>query len=105
MDCRADRSDRPTGSLPPANTGRAERTRRHGGQGERARRARRHLAWDNSITGMEAERASEPNGYVEINKSVARGVVNPSFASDVSYFEMCQRRTKPHASRAGFCRL
>jgi hypothetical protein len=45
---------------------------------------------------MEAERASEPNGYVEINKSVARSVVNPSFASDVSYFELL-----PAAREAG----
>jgi hypothetical protein len=37
---------------------------------------------------MEAERVSEPNGYVETNKSVARSVVNPSFASDFICFEL-----------------
>jgi hypothetical protein len=72
--------------LPPANTGRAERTRCHFGQVERARRVRRYLAWDSSITGMEAERVSEPNGYVETNKSIARNVVNPSFCGRSQLF-------------------
>jgi hypothetical protein len=31
---------------------------------------------------MEAERVSEPNGDVETNKTVARSVINPSFASE-----------------------
>jgi hypothetical protein len=45
---------------------------------------------------MEAERVSEPNGYVETNKSIARSVVNLSFAADFSCFELL-----PAAREAG----
>jgi hypothetical protein len=37
---------------------------------------------------MEAERMSEPNGYGETNKSIARNVVNPSFCEWVSCVEL-----------------
>jgi hypothetical protein len=45
---------------------------------------RRHLAWDSSITGAEAERASEPNGYTKPSKCFVSVVAIPSFATPLS---------------------